>query len=163
MTVPEEFAGCARACIEQGEHTSVWGQCEKAAPPPCKHPTDQIAWSSRQCQVVCGSCQAEVTLEGLLEAAQAAMAYGCRCDTQVCTADCWEGRPVGWTLDPDKVRAVLAAQQEGTRKDRSLMVTLPAQQWSLMEAAARELRCSAEEFCRIAVLRRIRDFQRYWD
>lgn len=161
--VPREYWGCTRACFEQNEHTAVWPNCTKASPPPCEHPTDSIGWNPVLCAVICRSCGQEITLRALAEQAQVALSMGCRCPTDFCLGTCGSGRPLGWTLDPAKILAYVAAEEEGVRESRSLMLSLPVAQWEPLLEAARERRTTPERFCRSAVLRRIREFSRFRD
>lgn len=130
---------------------------------PCEHPADSIEWNSARVTVTCRMCRQEVTLRGLAKGVRVAVAQGCRCPGNDCSGTCGYGTPTGWTLDPAKILAYVVAEEEGARSSRSLMLTLPADQWGPLEDAARERGSSLEDFCRSAVLRRIRDFFRYRD
>lgn len=154
--IPEEYWGCRRTCFERGEHTAVWGECEKAPPPPCEHPADSIAWDQGRFYVGCKDCGQEVTLQGLAEQAQVSLSMGCRCPTEFCLGTCGAGRPLGWTLDPAKVIAFLAADQTAAEKNHSLMVTFHPDEWPTLLEAAKVAQHTPEHFVRLNAVRAIR-------
>jgi len=154
--VPEEYQGCTRRCFDEGAHTRVWGQCEKADPPPCVHPAADIAWDPQKAAVVCRGCGEEVTLEKLVDQSYAVLFIGCSCSGDHCTGHCSAGQPRGWSLDPEKVEAVMKAEQEGTRASRSLMVSFSRTEWDDLEALSRETGRTPEQAVRGAVLRHLR-------
>lgn len=153
--IPEEYWGCRRECFERGEHTAVWGECEKAPPPPCEHPADSIGWDQGHFYVGCKDCGQEVTLQGLAEQAQVAITMGCVCQGDFCSGHC-AARPLGWTLDPAKVLAYLAADQQATRENHALMVKFHSEEWPKLLEAARAAECMPEHFVRRNAVRAIR-------
>lgn len=160
--IPEEYWGCSRKCFNLGEHTAVWGECEKAPPPPCEHPADSIAWDQGKFYVGCKDCGQEVTLQVLAEQARVSIAMGCRCvgceshPAGECDGHCGAGRPLGWTLDPAKILAVLAADQQAMRENHALMVKFHPDEWPKLLEAAEAAECTAEHFARRNTVRAIR-------
>lgn len=160
--VPEEYWGCARKCFEQGEHTAVWGECEKASPPPCEHPAEDIAWDRTRFCVVCGSCGQEVTVQGLAEQARVSLSMGCTCPDDTESDTCAE-RPVGWSLDPAKVLACIQAERQGTRDGRSMMVTFRQEDWDQLLEIAGELKISPEHLVGTSARRWVRRAMHFRD
>lgn len=160
--VPEEYWGCRRECFEKGEHTAVWGECEKTPPPPCEHPAQAISWDQMRFCVVCRDCTQEITLRGLAEQAQVALTMGCTRHGDVCSDNCG-ARPLGWTLDPAKVLAYAAAEQEATRKNRCMMVTFRPEEWDDLLKTSSQAGSTPEQFVGTAARRAIRTALRLRD
>lgn len=154
--VPKEYWGCTRKCFELGEHTAVWGECEKAPPPPCEHPAESIGWDQGHFYVGCQDCGQEVTIQVLAEQAQVSLAMGCRCLGDDCSGTCGAGRPLGWTLDPAKILACVVAEQEALRQNHALMVKFHAEEWPKLLEAAKRAECTPEHFVRRNAVRAIR-------
>lgn len=154
--IPEEYGGCRRSCFDLGEHTAVWGECEKAPLPPCEHPADSIGWDHGKFCVGCRDCGQEVTVQVLADQAQVSVVMGCRCIGGDCTGICGAGRSLGWTLDPAKIRAYVAAEQEGMRTSFSMMVSFRPDERDKLLMAARKAERTPENFVRMAVVRAVR-------
>jgi hypothetical protein len=154
--MPEEYWGCSRQCFNQGSHTRVWGQCEKADPPPCAHPATDIAWDPQKGAVACRGCGGEVILKELAAHSRVTLSGGCLCSGDECMGTCAGERPLGWNLDPAQVLAYLAAEQEGMSTSRSLMVSFSHAEWEDLEKLARETGRTPEQTARDAVLRYLR-------
>lgn len=160
--MPDEYAGCRRACFDRGEHTAVWGECEKALPPPCEHPSESIAWNQTRFCVECRDCTQEVTLEGLAAPARVSFTMGCRCSGDTCSGNCG-AVPLGWTLDPAKVLAYAAAEQQGTRENRCMMVTFRPEDWAVLIDVCAEARTTPEQFVGTAARRAVRRVAHFRD
>lgn len=154
--IPEEYWGCRRNCFNLGEHTAVWGECEKAPPPPCEHPADSIGWDQGQFYVGCKDCGQEVTIQALAEQARASLTMGCRCPDDECSGTCGAGRPLGWTLDPAKILACAAGEEQALRENHALMVKFHVEEWPKLLEAAKAAECMPEHFVRRNAVRAIR-------
>lgn len=153
--IPEEYLGCSRKCRDLGEHTAVWGECEKAPPPPCEHPAESIGWDQEKFYVACKDCGQEVTVESLAKQAQVAFVLGCRCESNYCQDTC-EATGVSWTLDPAKILACLAAEQRAMTENHSLMVTFHQEEWPKLLEAAKSAEATPEHFVRRNAVRAMR-------
>lgn len=159
---PEEYWGCRRECFEKGEHTAVWGECEKAPPPPCEHPAEAISWDQTQFCVACRDCTQEVTLRTLAEQAHVALTMGCTCHGDVCSDNCG-ARPLSWTLDPAKILAYAAAEQQSSQENRCMMVTFHPEEWTALLEVSRKSRSTPEQFVGIAARGAIRIAREFRD
>lgn len=107
------YEGCARACWPRGQerhHTLVWGECAYATPPPCRHPGDKLAWVELKNVLACSVCGQTVGLIDLIEQSQATVLGGCTCADEGesgHSAQCF--KPIGWSLDPEQLRALITA------------------------------------------------------
>lgn len=109
--MPEEYWGCRRTCWDQGRHTLVAGECERARR-VCKHPAETICWESDGSEIVCGECREGLSVRTLAENAQVALYTGCTCRDDDCMVRCGAGKPLGWTLDPAQVLAILSLLED---------------------------------------------------
>lgn len=107
------YEGCARACWPRNKerhHTLVWGECAYAKPPPCRHPGERLSWVVLKNVLECAACGQTVGLVDLLDQAQATVLGGCTCaDEGESGHDPQCFKPIGWSLDPDQVRALIDA------------------------------------------------------
>lgn len=154
--ISEEYWGCSRTCFNQGGHTNVWGECEKAPPPPCEHPASSIVWNQVEFYVGCTDCGQEVTLQVLAESARVSISRGCMCFGDECTGVCGAGKPLGWTLDPAKVLAYVVADQEGMRRNHALMVSFHPIDWENLLKTAASAEYTPEHFVRLNAIRAVR-------
>lgn len=107
MTEELSYDGCARVCRTKG-HTMVWGECEHATPPPCRHPGERLAWIELKNVVECAACGRTVGLLDLLDGARVTVSAGCLCADEGesgHTPACF--KPIGWSLDPEQIRSLI--------------------------------------------------------
>jgi hypothetical protein len=161
--VPEEYWGCSRQCFDQGSHTKVWGQCEKAGAPPCEHPATDIVWDPQKVAVACRGCGVEVTLLELAQAARVGLSLGCLCSGDECSGHCGGDRATAWTLDPAKILAYVTADREGMAASKSMMLSFLQTEWEELERLAEETHRTPEQTARAAVLRVLRQAKSWRD